>query len=288
LGPSGPRSASYVACWWGGLGGTWLCNCHVIISPQLWTDMSPSRTGPLTLRWWHHSIYVAWPSTTYGILVFICHCLPLSIHFSSIWADHLQTKHTLSWSLWSLAIIHRSHNLSPTCGTYHCGGNVENGVEETDNSDPKRDKVPFGDNRGATLGKLYLRSLIQFGLMYPPFWFSMLEFKKAILILLEGKTLKITVSGCFVISSELSHMISTLDSTACNMEGHVKLINRLSSPSNQLIHHISHLSKEQTLAKPNVSCFICIWVHSFTAFNLHLCKKGSHGVKGPSEVSTQK
>src|SRR5882724_4999831 len=41
----------------------------------------------------------------------------------------------------------------------------------------KPDKVPLGDNRGATHGKLYLRSLIQLGLMYPPFWFSMLESK---------------------------------------------------------------------------------------------------------------
>ena len=29
--------------------------------------------------------------------------------------------------------------------------------------------------------------MIQFGLMYPPFWFSMLEYKKATLILLEEK-----------------------------------------------------------------------------------------------------
>jgi len=60
-------------------------------------------------------------------------------------------------------------------------------VEETDNRDPKGDKVPLGDNRGATGGNLYLRSLIQLGLIYPPFWFSMLESKKAMLILLEEK-----------------------------------------------------------------------------------------------------
>src|SRR5882724_11715014 len=32
-----------------------------------------------------------------------------------------------------LAIIHRSGDLSLTCGTYHCGENVENVVEEMDN-----------------------------------------------------------------------------------------------------------------------------------------------------------
>src|SRR5882724_4096008 len=32
-----------------------------------------------------------------------------------------------------LAIIHRAHDLGLTCGTYHCGENVENAVGETDN-----------------------------------------------------------------------------------------------------------------------------------------------------------
>ena len=35
--------------------------------------------------------------------------------------------------------------------------NVENAVEERENRDPKEDKVPLEDNRGATHGKLYLR-----------------------------------------------------------------------------------------------------------------------------------
>jgi len=67
-----------------------------------------------------------------------------------------------------MAVIHSFCNLSLNCGTYHCGGNVENVVEKRDNRDPKGDKVPPGDNRGATHGKLYLRSF-QLGLMYSPF-----------------------------------------------------------------------------------------------------------------------
>jgi len=137
----------------------------------------------------------------------------LSIHFSSIqidsiWADHPQTKHTpadpmklgyqswISWpqpDLWHLPLWRR----------------MENAVEETDNRGPKGDKVPLRDNRSATCGKLYLRSLIQLGLMHPPFCFSILKSKKAMLILLEGKTLKITISGSFVTSSELSHNFHT-------------------------------------------------------------------------------
>jgi len=38
---------------------------------------------------------------------------------------------------------------------------------------------------------------------------------------------------------------------ACNMEGQINLIDRLSSPSDRLIHCISHLSEEETLAKLN-------------------------------------
>src|SRR5882724_6416450 len=89
--------------------------------------------------------------------------------------------------------------------------------------------------------------------MYPPFWFSMLESKKAMLILLKGN-FKISISEGLIVSSKPSCTISTLDSTNCNMEGHVKLIDRLSSPSDRLIHQISHPSEEQTLAKLNLSC----------------------------------
>ena len=59
---------------------------------------------------------------------------------------------------WDLALgMDCDSDLSLTCGTIHCGGDVENVVEERDNMDPKGDKVPLGNNRGATHGKLYLR-----------------------------------------------------------------------------------------------------------------------------------
>ena len=80
-------------------------------------------------------------------------------------------------------------------------------MEETDNKALKRDKVPLGDKRGATQGKVYLRSLIWLGLIHPPFWFSMLKYKNAMFILLEG-TFKIIISEGLIASSELSHMIS--------------------------------------------------------------------------------
>jgi len=63
--------------------------------------------------------------------------------------------------------------------------------------------------------------------MYPPFWFSMLKYKMATLILLEGKYLKIYSRKPHHIF-QMSHMISTLDSLASNMEGHAKL--KIDSP----------------------------------------------------------
>src|SRR5882724_5980570 len=147
-----------------------------------------------------------------------------------------------------------------------------NVVEETNNRDPKGDKVPLGDNRGATHGKRYLRSLIWLGLMFPPFWFSTLKYKKATLILLEGNSRTSYLKRKRDLSyPPSSHKIVTLDFTTCNMEGHVKLFDRLSGPSDRLIHQISHPSKEQTLVEPNLSCFICIWVLSgFVQSNTHL------------------
>src|SRR5882724_13430130 len=89
-----------------------------------------------------------------------------------------------------------------------------NVVEETNNRDPKGDKVPLEDNRGATHGKVYLRSLIQSGLMYPPFWFSTLKSKKATLILLEGnlRTFYLKRGSSYPLSSHigLSHWIPQL------------------------------------------------------------------------------
>ena len=52
---------------------------------------------------------------------------------------------------------------------------------KTDNRNPKGANGPLKDNRGATHRKLYLRSLIWLGVMYPPLWFSTLESEKAML-----------------------------------------------------------------------------------------------------------
>jgi len=126
--------------------------------------------------------------------------------------------------------------------------------------------------------------------MYPLFWFSMLESKKAMLILLEGNLKRhlILKKRGLAISSKLSHTIVTLDFTTCNMEGHVKLFDRLSDPLDRLIHRISHPSEEQTLVEPNLSCFICVWVHGFSVCNPQFCKKNSHGTKDLSNKCSRK
>src|SRR5882724_12036073 len=100
--------------------------------------------------------------------------------------------------------------------------------------------------------------------MHPPFWFSTLESKKATLILLDGKLrTSYLKKRRLVISSELLNTFVTLDSMTCNMEGHIKLFDRLSDPSGRLIHRISHPSEEQIPAEP----FICVRVHGFSVCN---------------------
>jgi len=116
----------------------------------------------------------------------------------------------------------------------------------------------------------------------------MLESKRATLILLEGNLRTFYLKMGLIISSELSHTIVTLDSTTCNREGHVKLFDRLSDPSDRLIHRISHPSEEQTLVELNLLCFICIWVDGFSVCNPQFCKKNSHGTKDFSDKSSRK
>jgi len=58
-------------------------------------------------------------------------------------------------------------------------------VEERDNKDPKGDKVPLGDNRGATHGKLYLRRC--FGLVNVSSLLVLSAQKRLPSYLLEGK-----------------------------------------------------------------------------------------------------
>src|SRR5882724_2115838 len=72
----------------------------------------------------------------------------------------------------------------------------------------------------------------------------MLEYKKGYTHI-TGRKLKIIISEGLFISSELSHMIVTLDSTTCNMEGHIKLFGRLSDPSDRLIHLRSRHQQSQ-------------------------------------------
>jgi len=56
---------------------------------------------------------------------------------------------------------------------------MENVVEEKDHMCPKGNKVPLMEK--------VLKERIWFSLMLSPFWFSTLESKKAMLILMQGK-----------------------------------------------------------------------------------------------------
>ena len=98
--------------------------------------------------------------------------------------------------------------------------------------------------------------MIWLSLMHPPFWFSTLESKQAMLILLEGNLRSLTL-GSLIVSSECPYMVLILDPSTSNTQEHIKLIDRLSDSSNCLIDCILHPSMEQTSIELNTSlCFI--------------------------------
>src|SRR5882724_10495629 len=75
-------------------------------------------------------------------------------------------------------------------------------------------------------------------------------------------------------SSLTLYMTVILASLTPIPEEHTKLLDHLSDPSSQLIHHISHPPKEDVSAKVVTSCFICIQVHRFASCIPTFCKKG--------------
>jgi len=149
---------------------------HCIVSPSSgWIYLIP--TGPLALRWWYHSIDVAQPSTTYGILALICHCLPPSNHFASVWIASCQSwppgRQTPSADSMKLGYHPQILEAWPDYGTYHCGGMWECSGER-DNRDPKGDKVPLWDNRGALVENVF-KEMIWFGFNASSFWFLYIQ-----------------------------------------------------------------------------------------------------------------
>src|SRR5882724_11946909 len=62
------------------------------------------------------------------------HFLPSGLLLSDLFLSRLlPSKPTTCGQSVPLAIVHRSRNLGPTCGTHHCGEIVENAVEEMNN-----------------------------------------------------------------------------------------------------------------------------------------------------------
>src|SRR5882724_7537957 len=57
-------------------------------------------------------------------------------------------------------------------------------------------------------------------------------------------------------------------------EEHTKLLDRLSEPSSQLIHCVTHPPEEEVSTEVVIACFICVRVHSFASCVPTFCKKG--------------
>src|SRR5882724_4869604 len=160
-------------------------------------------------------------------------------------------------------------------------------VVKADNKRSKGDKVPLGDNRGATRGENVFKEFDLVRKCILPSGSLCSNLNRLCSYYWKEKP-RSFISEELIVSSELSHMIFILDSTTCDTKEHVKLVNRLSDPLDRLIHRISHLSEKQISGEPNLACFICIQVHGFLACNPSFCKKNSCGTKGPSTLSTQK
>ena len=58
-------------------------------------------------------------------------CPFASVQIVSIWIGSVRAAH--HGQSMPLAIVHGSHDLGPTCGTYHCREKIETAVEEMDN-----------------------------------------------------------------------------------------------------------------------------------------------------------
>src|SRR5882724_6381676 len=89
----------------------------------------------------------------------------------------------------------------------------------------------------------------------------------------------------------LHHLISLsptkviLASSTPITEEHTKLLDHLSEPSSQLIHHISHPPEEDVLAEVVTACFICIQVHGFANCVPTFCKKGLSVISTAQKLS---
>ena len=54
-------------------------------------------------------------------------------------------------------MVYVHHDLSQSCGSYHCGEKVWDAMEDGTMGILRGDKVPLRDHRSAPCGKLYLR-----------------------------------------------------------------------------------------------------------------------------------
>src|SRR5882724_9576306 len=113
--------------------------------------------------------------------------------------------------------------------------------------------------------------------MYPPFLTSMLASKRTTLINLESFTKEEHLLALERISHHpisLSFMEVILASSTPITEERTKLLDRLSEPSSQLIHRVSHPPEEDVSAKVVTACFICVRVHGFASCIPTFSKKG--------------
>src|SRR5882724_205409 len=141
-----------------------------------------------------------------------------------------------------LGYIYKHREFGPTHGAIIVEEDVDKSSSKSGQKRCKGDKVPLEENR-------YLRSFDSVRKCILPSGSLHSNLNRLHSYYWKEKPRAFVLEE-LVVSSELSHTIFILDSTTCNMKEHVKLVNRLSDPSDRLIHRISHPSEEQISGQP--------------------------------------
>src|SRR5882724_7234812 len=149
-----------------------------------------------------------------------------------------------------LGYIYEHGEFSPTRGSIIVEEDVDKSSSKSGQKRCKGDKVPLKGNR-------YLRSFDSVRKCILPSGSLCSNINRLCSYYWKENPRSLILEE-LIVSSELSHTIFILDCTTCDTKEHVKLVDRLSDPSDRLIHRILHRSEEQISGEPNLACFICV------------------------------
>src|SRR5882724_7314559 len=129
-----------------------------------------------------------------------------------------------------LGYIYEHREFGPTRGSIFVEEDVDKGSSKSGQKRCKGDKVSLGDNRGATRGEYVFKEFDLVRKCILPSGSLHSNLNRLCSYYWKEKPRSFILEE-LVVSSELSHTIFILDSTTCDTKEHVKLVDRLSDPS---------------------------------------------------------